>query len=131
MDQRHAAQREAFDATDCMAAIVADADDAIISRTFDGIITSWNRAAERMFGYSSEAMIGKSSSVLIPEDRRGEVDSVLAKIRAGEHVATFETIRLRKDRTAIRVSVTASKIRNRDGEIVGASVIGRDMTRQK
>jgi PAS domain S-box-containing protein len=83
-----------------------------------------------MYGYSSEVMIGRSSSVLIPEDRKGEVDVVLDRIRAGEHVETFETTRLRKNRTAIRVSLTVSKIRNRDGAIVGASIIGREVTKR-
>jgi PAS domain S-box-containing protein len=124
-------QKAALDAAEFMAAIIADADDAIISRTFDGIITSWNRAAARMYGYSSEVMIGRSSSVLIPEDRKGEVDAVLARIHAGEHVETFETTRLRKNRTAIRVSLTVSKIRNRDGAIVGASIIGREVTKRE
>lgn len=124
-------QKQLLQDAQLMAAIIADADDAIISRTFDGIVTSWNHAAERMYGYFSTEIIGKPASVIVPQDLRGEVASILARISAGEHVKTFETTRIRKDGVAIRVSITSSKIRDRDGAVVGASLIGRAVAPQR
>ena len=124
-------QKQAFEAAQRMAAIVENSDDAIIGRTLDGIITSWNPAAERMYGYSSEEIIGKSVILLSPEDRAGEMIAILAKISAGQPVERLETIRVRKDGTVFPVSLTVSPIRDPDGTIVGASAIARDMTEQK
>jgi PAS domain S-box-containing protein len=125
------AQRHVLEAAQRMAAIVESSDDAIISRTLDGIVTSWNPAAERMFGYSSAEIVGKPISLLTPEDRAGERISILAKISAGHAVENFETIRVRKDGTVFPVSLTTSPIRDEKGTVVGASVIYRDVSELK
>src|ERR1041384_5255460 len=104
-----------------LAAIVESSDDAIVSKDLNGIITSWNRGAERVFGYTSEEAVGHSITMLIPPDRLSEEDIVLSKIRRGERVEHFETIRVRKDGRLVEVSVTVSPIRDADGTIVGAS----------
>jgi PAS domain S-box-containing protein len=114
-----------------LAAIVRWSDDAIASKDLNGIVTSWNVAAERMFGYTAAEMIGTSIRVLIPEDRQSEEDDTLAKIRRGETVEHFETLRRRKDGTTIAISLTVSPIRNAFGEVVGASKIARDITKMK
>jgi PAS domain S-box-containing protein len=113
------------------AAIVASSDDAIISKDLDGIVTSWNRAAEVMFGYRAAEMIGQSIRLLIPDDRQQEEDQVLAKIRCGERVEHYETIRQRKDGTRIPVSLTVSPIRDQDGVVIGASKIARDTSERQ
>lgn len=111
-----------------MAAIVEHSDDAIIGATLDGVITSWNQAAERIYGYSSREMIGNSVGLLSPDDRAGEIEVILAKIRTGQHVGHFETRRVRKDATAITVSLTISPIRDAHGATVGASSIAHQVT---
>ena len=111
-----------------LAAIVASSDDAIVSKDLNGIITSWNHAAERMFGYPATETIGRSIRMLIPQELQSEEDVVLAKIRAGEKIDHYETVRQRKDGTRLDVSLTVSPIRNQSGEIVGASKIARDIT---
>ena len=113
-----------------MAAIVEYSGDAIIGMGHDDDITSWNPAAERILGYSSQEVIGKSAGVLIPEDRAGEVKAVGAMVRAGKPVEQLETTRVRKDGTVIPVSLTVSPIRDVDGRVVGASTIARDLTEQ-
>ena len=125
------AQKQAFEAAQRMAAIVESSDDAIIGMTLAGIVTSWNPAAERMLGYSSEEIIGKLIHLLSPSDRSHEMKAILAKITAGQHVDHLETIRLRKDGTPITVSISVSPIRDVDRAIVGASTIARDVTEQK
>ena len=124
-------QREAFELAQRMTAIVESSDDAIIGRTLDGMITSWNPAAERMFGYSSQEILGKSVGVLIPPDRAEEMETILAGIIRGEPVEHLETIRARKDGTILPISLTVSPIRGAEGAIVGASVICRDLTEQE
>jgi len=121
-------QRQAFAAAQRMAAIIAYWDDAIIGITLDGIITSWNTAAEKLFGYTSKEIIGKSAETVSPKDRLDEITAILAKNRAGQHIERLETKRVRKDGTAFPVSLTVSPIRGADGTIVGTSVIHRDMT---
>jgi len=121
-------QRQAFEASQRMAAIVEYSDDAIIGSTLDGIITSWNEAAERLYGYTGEEIIGRPASLLAPEDRAGEMHANLTKIRAGQHVDHFETIRVRNDGTVFPVSLTVSPICGADGAVVGASAITRNMT---
>ena len=111
-----------------MAAIVESSDDAIISKDLNGIITSWNDAAERMFGYTAAEAVGRSVRLLIPQDLQSEEDVVLAKIRAGEKIDHYETERQRKDGTRLAISLTISPIRNQNGDIVGASKIARDIT---
>jgi PAS domain S-box-containing protein len=111
-----------------LAAIVESSDDAIVSKDLNGTITSWNKAAERVFGYAAEEMIGQSIRRIIPRDRQSEEDEVLARIRRGERVDHFETIRLRKDGTLVPISLTVSPLRNRDGRVIGASKIARDIS---
>src|ERR1035437_9190097 len=124
-------QREALAAAQRMASIVEFSGEAIFGRTLDGIITSWNPAAERMYGYSSEEIVGKPINLLIPEERTGEIEAILAKISAGQPVEHLETIRVRRDGTVFPVSLSVSPINGADGAVVGASVISRDLTEQK
>jgi len=124
-------QRQALAAAQRMAAIVEFSGEAIFGRTLDGIITSWNPAAERMYGYSSEEIVGKPINLLIPEDRTGEIEAILAKVSAGLPVEHRETIRVRRDGTAFPVPLTVSPINGTDGAVVGASVITRDVTEQR
>ena len=124
------AQREALAAAQRIAAIVEHSDDAISSSALDGVITSWNPAAERMFGYSSDEITDKSIGLLNPNDRAGELESILTKIKAGEHVENFQTMNIRKDGTVFPVSVTVSPIRDENGTVIGASKIAHDLTRQ-
>jgi PAS domain S-box-containing protein len=111
-----------------LAKVVESSDDAIISKDLNGIIRSWNRAAERMFGYTQAEALGRSIRMLIPDELQNEEDTVLDKIRAGEVVDHYETIRRRKDGTTVSISLTVSPIRNNEGEVVGASKIARDIT---
>ncbi len=111
-----------------LARVVESSDDAIISKDLSSTIISWNAAAERMFGYTAEEAIGKSIRMIIPADRQGEEDEVLATIGAGEKVDHYETIRQRKDGSQINVSLTVSPIRDEHARIVGASKIARDIT---
>lgn len=113
------------------AVLVESSDDAIIGKTLDGNITSWNRGAEHVFGYSRDEVIGKSIAMLIPEDRPDEEPRILAKIRAGESVDHYETVRRRKDGRLIDISVTVSPIRDGEGNIIGASKVARDITERK
>jgi PAS domain S-box-containing protein len=113
------------------AALVESSDDAIIGKSLDGYVTSWNHGAEIIFGYSSSEIVGKHISLLIPEDRKGEEPSILEKIKRGESVDHFETVRRRKDGRLIDVSVTISPIRNAKGKIIGASKLARDITGRK
>jgi PAS domain S-box-containing protein len=111
-----------------LARVVDSSDDAIVSKDLNSIITSWNRAAEQMFGYTAAEAIGQSIRMIIPEERQHEEDEVLARIRVGETVTHFETVRQRKDGARLNISLTVSPIRNERGEIVGASKIARDVT---
>jgi PAS domain S-box-containing protein len=111
-----------------LAAVVESTDDAIIAKDLNSVITSWNPAAERMFGYTEDEAIGRSVRMLIPEDLQNEEDDVLRKIREGQRVDHYETIRQRKDGKKITVSLTISPIRDARGVIVGASKIARDVT---
>jgi len=114
-----------------LAAIVSWSDDAIIGKDLNGVIQTWNRGAERMFGYTAEEAIGRNITMVIPEDRLGEETDVLTKIRAGVPVDHFETIRRRKDGELINISLTVSPIRDGTGRITGASKIARDVTTQR
>jgi len=124
-------QRQAFEATQQMAAIIEHSDDAITGKTLDGIISTWNPAAERMYGYGSAEIIGKSVDLLSPADRAGEVEVLMDKIKAGEHLDHIETIRVRKDGKTFPVSLTISPIYEPCGTIVGASTITHDLTEQR
>ena len=110
------------------AAIVESSDDAIISKDLNGIIKSWNKGAERIFGYTQDEVIGKSVTILIPEDRSDEEPEILSQISSGKRVEHYETVRLRKDGTLINISITISPILNESGEIIGASKIARDIS---
>jgi diguanylate cyclase (GGDEF)-like protein/PAS domain S-box-containing protein len=112
-------------------AIIQSSEDAIISKSLDGIVTSWNPGAEAMFGYSAEEMIGKSMHILLPKDREDEEDVILERLKQGEKIAPFETVRLCKEGKEIHVSVTISPIHGSRGEIIGASKIARDITERK
>src|SRR5438105_2646344 len=114
-----------------LAAIVASSDDAIVSKDLTGTITSWNPAAERIFGYTEAEAIGRSIRMIIPADRQDEEDEVLSRIRRGDRVDHYETIRRRKDGTLIPVSLTVSPIRSQSGTVVGASKIARDISERK
>ncbi len=114
-----------------MAAIVEFSDDAIIGKDLNSIITSWNKGAEKVFGYSAKEMVGQSILRLIPNDRQDEENMILAKIRKGESVEHFETLRVKKDGRVIDVSVTASPIKDATGQIIGVSKVARDITDRK
>jgi len=114
-----------------LAAIVESSDDAIASKDLNGIVTSWNEAAERIFGYTAEEMIGRPIARLIPPERPDEELAILERLRRGERVDHYETVRVRKDGTRLNISVTISPIRDADGHIVGASKVARDITKQK
>lgn len=114
-----------------LAAIVESSDDAIIGKTLEGNIVSWNPAAERIYGYSAKEIVGHSIAVLVPPGRADEVPEILGKIKSGERVEHFETVRMKKDGAAIDVSLTISPIRDGSGKIVGASTVARDITEQK
>src|ERR1043165_8486173 len=114
-----------------LAAIVESSDDAIVSKDLNGIITSWNRGAEDLFGYTADEAIGQSITMLIPPDRLAEEDMVLGRIRRGERVEHFDTIRRRKDGSLVPISLTVSPIRDAAGTIVGASKIARNVADRK
>jgi len=114
-----------------LAAIVEYSDDAIVSKNLDGIVQTWNKAAERLFGYTAAEIIGKSITLIIPRDRLAEEDLVLGRIRAGQTVEHYETVRRAKDGRLIDVSLTVSPIRLPNGNIIGASKIARDITEQR
>lgn len=122
------ARREAELLRERLAAIVESSDDVIVSKTLDGIITGWNRGAERVLGYSVAEVIGKPVSMLLPPDLADDTQFILERVRRGEKVNHYHTRRRRKDGTIIDVSITVSPIRNAEGEIVGASKVGRDIT---
>jgi PAS domain S-box-containing protein len=110
---------------------VDSSDDAILSKTLEGIITTWNKAAEKLYGYPADEIVGRSVLILVPEDRAGEVPRFLEQIKRGQRIEHFETVRMAKDRRRIPVSVTISPIRDLDGKVVGASTIARDISELK
>ncbi|WP_442485430.1 PAS domain S-box protein [Aeoliella sp. SH292] len=121
----------AHDARLRLAAIVESSADAVVSKSLDGIVQSWNEGATRIFGYRPEEIIGKNISILIPADRLNEETEILSKIRQGDRVQHYETIRVRKDGRHIHVSLTVSPLRGATGEVIGASKIARDITESK
>jgi PAS domain S-box-containing protein len=130
-----APSRIAFEAGDDtrqrLAAIVESSDDAILSKDLNGIILSWNSGAERLFGYKAEEMLGKCVTMLIPADHLGEEPKILDRIRRGERVEPYETVRQHKDGSLVDISLTVSPIRNAFGKVVGASKIARDISERK
>ena len=114
-----------------LAAIVASSDDAIVSKNLRGIITTWNMGAERIFGYTAEEAIGKHITLIIPPDRRDEENDILRRLKRGEKVDHFNTVRMRKNGTTFDVSVTISPLRDFNGNVIGASKVARDISKQK
>jgi PAS domain S-box-containing protein len=114
-----------------LAAIIESADDAIISKTLDGIITSWNTGAMKIFGYTAEETVGKSVTMLIPDELKEEEKAILSRIRKGERVEHYETIRVTKEGKKLNISLTVSPITSNDGTVIGASKIARDITEKK
>jgi PAS domain S-box-containing protein len=114
-----------------LAAIVDSSEDAIVSKTLDGIITTWNRSAERLFGYTASEAVGQHISLIIPSNRKDEETVILERIRKGERIEHFDTVRVRKDKTQFDISLTISPVRDANGKIVGASKIARDITQRK
>ena len=114
-----------------LVSIVESSDDAIVSKGLDGVITSWNRGAERLFGYTAEEIIGKSITTVIPPERLDEETDIIRKLQNGERVDHFETVRRRKDGTLIDISLTISPVRNAEGKVIGASKIARDIGEAK
>src|SRR5580658_10374372 len=123
--------KQAEEITGLLAAIVASSDDAIISKNLDGVITSWNKSAERIFGYAAEEAIGQHITLIIPPERHAEESDILARVRRGERVDHFHTVRRRKDGSSVDVSLTISPVRDSSGRVIGASKVGRDITAQK
>jgi PAS domain S-box-containing protein len=124
-------QHDAHLESERLAAIVVSSDDAIISKTLEGIITSWNGGAARIFGYEASEMIGQSILRLIPPELHGEEGEILARLQRGERIDHYETVRIAKDGRRVDVSLTVSPLRDRSGTVVGASKVGRDITERK
>lgn len=114
--------------TQILAAIVESSHDAIISKDLNGIVTSWNTSATRLFGYAPDEIIGRSVTILIPSDRQDEETYIIGSVRRGQRVESYETIRQRKDGSFVEVSLTISPIRDSEGRVIGASKIARDIT---
>ena len=114
-----------------LASIVESSEDAIVSKDLNGIITSWNGGAERLFGYRAEEVIGRPITILIPEDRIDEEPEIIGRVRRGERVDHYDTVRRRKDGSLVDISLTVSPLKDANGRIVGASKIARDITERK
>ena len=114
-----------------LAAIVESSEDAIIAKTLDGIITDWNRGAKKIYGYSAQEVLGKPINILVPSDRPNEIPMILERLRRGEAIEHYETVRVAKDGRRLDISLTISPIRNSAGKIVGASTIARNITERK
>jgi PAS domain S-box-containing protein len=126
-----AERRQGEEALLRLASIVESSDDAIFSKTLEGVITSWNRGAQKLYGYSAEEAIGRSVSMLVPPGRPDEVPQILEKLKAGEHIEHFETVRQKKNGERINVSLTISPTKTKAGEITGASTIAHNITERK
>jgi PAS domain S-box-containing protein len=131
LDERPLLRLQADKAIGLLASIVDSSDDAIVSKTLEGVITSWNKGAERLFGYTAKEAIGQPISMIIPLDRRDEETRILARLRQGEPIDHFDTVRLRKDGTKLEISLSISPVRDAAGKIIGASKIARDITGRK
>jgi PAS domain S-box-containing protein len=114
-----------------LSAIIESAEDAVVTKTLDGIITSWNRGAERMFGYTADEAIGQPVTMIIPADHIDEEPAIIARLRAGERIEHYETVRRRKDGSLIEISLTVSPIRDANNKVIGASKIARDISQRK
>lgn len=124
-------RRQQFRGSRLLAAVVESSDDAIITKNLDGVITSWNGSAQRMFGYTDEEAIGKHITIIIPPDRNDEEKKILEQLRKGQRIEHFETVRMRKDGTTFDISLAISPIRDEQGRVVGASKVARDITERK
>ncbi|OJU67564.1 MAG: histidine kinase [Rhizobiales bacterium 63-7] len=124
-------RRQAFEANAWLASVIENSNDAIVTKTLEGIIMTWNRGAERLFGYSAADVVGKPITILIPDDRLSEEDEILSRLRAGDRIDHFETVRRRKDGEPVQISVTISPVRDEAGRILGASKIARDIGAQQ
>ncbi|MEJ1963093.1 MAG: PAS domain S-box protein [Gammaproteobacteria bacterium] len=129
----HAAPRWGFDSEADgtrahLAAIVSSSEEAIVSKTLEGVVTSWNSAAERLFGFTSAEMVGQSIKRVIPPELHDEESAILARLRAGERIERYETTRVRKSGERVEVSLTISPVRDRNGTIVGAAKVAHDIT---
>jgi len=131
LNELPALRLQADKAIGLLAAIVDSSDDAIVSKTLEGIITSWNKGAERLFGYSASEAVGKHISLIIPINRRDEETVIIQRIKRGERIEHFDTVRIRKDKSLLEISLTISPVRDASGKIVGASKIARDITQRK
>jgi PAS domain S-box-containing protein len=114
-----------------LASLIESCDDAIIGKSLDGTVVSWNNGAERLYGYAASEMIGRPLALLVPSYRPQELPEILEKVKRGERVESLETVRLRKDGTPVEVSLTVSPVKDAVGRIIGASAISRDITRRK
>jgi PAS domain S-box-containing protein len=124
-------RRKAESTSSLLASIVGSSDDAIISKSLDGVITSWNKAAERIFGYTAEEAVGQRITLIIPADRRDEETKILERLKRGERIDHFETVRSRKDGTLLDISLTISPVKDGAGAVIGASKVARDITEAK
>jgi PAS domain S-box-containing protein len=124
-------RRHADGAQARLAAIVESSDDAIVAKNLDGVIQSWNAGAQRLFGYTAEEAVGRPITILIPQERRAEELAIMARLRQGERIEQFETVRMAKDGRRLEVSLTVSPVRDSTGRVIGASKIARDVTEQK
>ena len=124
-------RKRAEQATRLLAAIVESSHDAIVSKSLNGVITSWNKGAERLFGYAAEEAVGQNITLIIPPERRDEERTILEQLTRGERVDHFETVRMRKDGSLLDVSLTISPMKDVSGRVVGASKLARDITEQK
>ncbi|HUD67275.1 MAG TPA: PAS domain S-box protein [Candidatus Sulfotelmatobacter sp.] len=131
LDELPALRLRADKAIGLLAAIVDSSDDAIVSKTLEGIITSWNTAAERLFGYTASEAIGQHISLIIPVNRRDEETVIIERVERGERIEHFDTVRVRKDKTTLDVALTISPVRDASGKIIGASKIARDISQRK
>jgi PAS domain S-box-containing protein len=124
----NAVERSADELRALLASVVDSSDDAIVTKTLQGVITSWNRGAERLFGYTVDEAVGQPIFLIIPDDRKAEEEDVLARLRRGERIDHFETVRLSKDGRQIPISLTVSPVKDGSGRIIGASKIARDIS---
>ena len=129
--QRLRAETRADEVRQQLAAIVTSSEDAILSITVEGIVTSWNRGAETLYGYSAAEIMGRPLAVLVPAERMGELEGNLERLRRKQHIGSYETERLHKNGTRLRVLLSVSPLRNEQGVLVGASAIARDITQQR
>jgi len=131
LDELPALRLKADRAIGLLAAIVDSSEDAIVSKTLDGVITSWNKSAERLFGYTANEALGQHITLIIPENRWSEETLIIDKIKRGERLEHFDTVRMRKDKTEIDIALTISPVRDASGKIIGASKIARDIAQRK